>query len=186
MAIYLVFSIMCSPYIDLRYLMPVIPLIFCSLIYMIYDILKDIMKPEETFLILLIVSISFAISVIPKLSNNSYTYKGQGKALEYLESDINNKPMVYIYEDFSAQYNKTMECYEALTKVDRTYIMSKEKFSPNNVKNILKDVKSDNGVFVMMHCRYQNQMIGDLLENDIFSTVKYIGYLGRFVIYELK
>ena len=186
MAIYLVFSIMCSPYIDLRYLMPTIPLIFCSLIYMFYDILKDIIKEKETFLILLILSICFAISVIPKLPNNSYTYKGQGKVLEYLENDINNKPMVYIYEDFSAQYNKTMECYEALTKVDRTYIMSKEKFSPNNLKNILKDVKSDNGIFVMMHYLYCEDMISEIYNNGMYNDIKVVGMLGRFMVVEMK
>lgn len=186
MAIYLVFSIMCSPYIDLRYLMPVIPLIFCSLIYMFYDLLKDISSKKNTLMILLIISLGFSVTVIPKLSNNAYTYKGQGKVLEYLENDINNKPMLYIYEDFSAQYNKTMECYEALTKVDITYIMSKEKFLANNVKNILKDVKSDNGIFVMMHYLYCEDIIREIYNNVMYNDIKVIGMLGRFVIYELK
>lgn len=185
MAIYLGFSIICSPYIDLRYLMPVIPLIFCSLIYVFYDILKDITNNKSVFLILVVISICFAITVIPKLSNNLYTYKGHKGALKYLESAC-NIPMIYVYEDYSAQYNKTMECYEALTKVDKTYIMSKDKFSSNNVKYILNDVKTDNGIFAMMHSRYQNQIIGELLENDVFETARYVGWLGRFVIYELK
>lgn len=186
MAIYLVISIMCSPYIDLRYLMPVIPPIFCLVIYIFYDILKDMLSNKKTIFILLTISICFSITVIPKLSDNSYTYKGHKETLQYLENEINNKPMVYIYEDFSAQYNKTMECYEALTKVDKTYIMSKDKFSSNNVKYVLNYVKTDNGIFIMMNGRYQNQIIGELLENNTFKTVKYIGYLGRFVIYELK
>ena len=50
--------------------------------------------------------------------------------------------MIYIYEDLSAQYNKTMECYEALTKIENTYIMSKDKFSVNNIKNVINDVSS--------------------------------------------
>ena len=106
--------------------------------------------------------------------------------LEYLENDINNKPMVYIYEDFSAQYNKTMECYEALTKVDRTYIMSKEKFSPNNLKNILKDVKSDNGIFVMMHYLYCEDMISEIYNNGMYNDIKVVGMLGRFMVVEMK
>ena len=186
MAIYLAISIICSPYIDLRYLMPVIPLIFCSVIYMFYDILNDIVRKKIAFLILLILSIYLDISVIPKLSNNSYTYKGQGEVLEYIENDINNKPMVYIYEKFSAQYNKIMECYEVLTKVDKTYIMSKEKFSYNNVKYVLKDIESDNGIFVMMNYLYCEDIISELYNNGVYNDIKIIGMLGRFVIVELK
>lgn len=185
MAIYLVFSIICSPYIDLRYLMPVIPLIFCSLIYVFYDILQDILSKKKTFLVLLTISICFAISVIPKLSNNSYTYKGQKKTLDYLEK-VCNIPMIYVYEDYSAQYNKTMECYEALTKIDKTYIMRAEKFSLNNVEQILKGIKSDDGILVMMHYEYKNIIVNELLKGDTFIDAKYVGWLGRFVIYELK
>lgn len=172
MAIYLVFSIICSPYIDLRYLMPVIPLIFCSLIYVFYDILQDILSKKKTFLALLTISICFAISVIPKLSNNSYTYKGHKKTLDYLEK-VCNIPMIYVYEDYSAQYNKTMECYEALTKIDKTYIMQAEKFSLNNVEQILKGIKSDDGILVMMHCAYKNIIVNELLKGDTFIDAKY-------------
>lgn len=185
MAIYLVFSIICSPYIDLRYLMPVIPLIFCSLIYVFYDIIQDIISKKKTFLVLLIISICFAISVIPKLSNNSYTYKGHRETLDYLEN-VSNIPMVYVYEDYSAEYNKTMECYEALTKMDKTYIMSTEKFSLNNVEQILKGVECDDEILLMMHSVYRNKVIDELLKGNTFIDAKYVGRLGRFVIYELK
>lgn len=186
MVIYLVISIMCSPYIDLRYLMPVIPLVFCSLIYMFYDILKDIVSKRNTFLVLIIISVCFAVTVIPKLSNNTYTYKGQGKVLKYLENEINNKPMVYIYQSFSAQYNKTMECYEALTKMDKTYIMSQEKFSVDNLKSVVKDLNVDNGIVMMMHFIYKEEILEEILNEHMYNEVKVIGKLGRFVIIELK
>ena len=186
MAVYLVFSIMCSPYIDLRYLMPVILLIFFSLIYVFCDILKNIISKRKMFFVLLIISICFAITVIPKLSNNLYTYKGQGKVLKYLENEINNKPMVYIYEDYSAQYNKIMECYEALTKIDQTYIMSKEKFSINNLKNIIRNVDTKNGIVIMMHFAYEEEILGEILNSKMYKEANIIGMLGRFMIYELK
>lgn len=186
MAMYLVFSIVCSPYIDIRYLMPIIPLIFCSIIYVFYDILKDITSIRNVFCIILTISICFAITVIPKLSNNLYTYRGHKETLEFLENELSNEPMIYIYEDYSAQYNKTMECYEALTKVDNTYIMEKENFSLNKVKNVLKDVDSSNGILVMMHYRFQDNILNELLSEEILTTTNYIGRLGRFVIFELK
>lgn len=186
MVAYLAFSVVCSPYIDLRYLMPVIPLIFCSIIYMFYNLLKDIMNSKNAFCIILVISICFAISVIPKLSNNSYTYKGHKETLECLENKLSMTPMVYIYDDYSAQYNKTMECYEALTKIDKTYIMSKDKFSIDNIKQVLKDVDTNEGVLIMMHYLYKNNVLDELLYNNIFTTSKYTGRLGRFVIYELK
>ena len=94
--------------------------------------------------------------------------------------------MVYIYEDYSAQYNKIMECYEALTKIDQTYIMSKEKFSINNLKNIIRNVDTKNGIVIMMHFAYEEEILGEILNSKMYKEANIIGMLGRFMIYELK
>ncbi len=182
---YLVISIICSPYIDLRYLMPIIPLIFCTLIYFFYDMLQDIINIKKTFYTILIISICFVISVIPKLSNNAYTYKGQKEVLNYLETKLKNKPMIYIYEALSAQYNKTMECYEALTKMENTYIMEKDTFSINNIKEVINSIDTTNGIVIMLHYEYRNDILEKMYNGGLYAHAKYAGKLGRFVIYEL-
>lgn len=185
--VYLIISIIVSPYIDLRYLMPLIPLIFCSLIYMLYDMLKCIVSNKIAFYVLLTICICFSISVIPKLSNNSYTYKGQKEVLEYLESELKDKPMIYIYSNVSAQYNKMMECYEACTSMDKTYIMSEDMFSVENFKKVIGGIEHKDGIVIMINYIYENDILEEIIDKqNVYEDAKYIGRLGRFKIYELK
>lgn len=186
MFVYLVVAIIGSPYIDLRYIMPVVPLVFCTLIYIAWDMLRDLMDKKKSFCVILVLCMCFSISVIPKLSNNLYTYKGHKEVLNYMENEIRNKPMIYIYEDLSAQYNKIMECYEALTKMENTYIMSVNKFSIDNIKNALKSVDTTNKIAIMIHNAYGEDALKLIMNSGVFESVKFVGTLGRYCIYEFK
>lgn len=184
--VYLVVAIIGSPYIDLRYIMPIIPLVFFTLIYIAWDMLCDIIDKKKSFCIILILCICFSISVIPKLSNNSYTYKGHKEVLDYMENEIMHKPMIYLYEDFSAQYNKIMECYEALTKIENTYIMSVDKFSIDNIKSVLKSTEVTDGITLILHNPYIEDAVKQIMSSGIFESIKFVGKLGRYYIYEFK
>lgn len=186
MFVYLVVAIIGSPYIDLRYIMPVVPLVFCTLIYIAWDMLCDIIDKKRSFCVILVLCICFSISVIPKLSNNSYTYKGHKEVLDYMENEIRHKPMIYIYADLSAQYNKIMECYEVLTKIENTYIMSIDKFSIDNIKSVLKSVDTTDGIAIMLHNAYSEDAVKLIMNSEIFESVKFVGRLGRYYIYEFK
>lgn len=187
--IYLIVSVIASPYEDLRYLMPIIPLIFLGLIYMAKDLLQDILDKKMTFLIIIIVTICFITTVIPKLSNNTYSYTGHKKVLDYVEANLSTKPMLYIYDDLSAQNNKTMEMYEALTKVDKSYIISTEKVSISKIKEALNEVDISQGFTLVLNRQYAEIVLKAMYNNNIFTTFNHCGSLGwndRFVIYELK
>lgn len=42
------------------------------------------------------------------------------------------------------------------------------------------------GIVIMMHFEYRKDILNQILNNGIFTNSKYVGRLGRFVIYELK
>lgn len=187
--IYLLIAIIASPYEDLRYLMPVIPLIFLGLIYMAKDLLQDILDNKKTFIVLTLVTICFIVTVIPNLSNNTYSYTGHKEVLDYVEANLSTKPMIYIYDDLSVQDNKTMEMYEVLTKVDESYIISTEKVSISEIKNALSEVDNTEGFTLILNRYYAETILKGLYNNGIITTFNYsgsLGFMGRFVIYELK
>lgn len=187
--IYLLIAIIGSPYEDLRYLMPVIPLIFLGLIYLSKDFLQDILDEKKTFFILMILTICFIVTVIPNLSNNTYTYIGHKEVLDYVETNLSSKPMIYIYDDLSAQDNKTMEMYEVLTKVNTSYILSTKEVSISQIKNVLSEVDTSKGFSLILNRCYEETVLRALYNNGVITTFKLsgsLGYNGRFVIYELK
>ncbi len=186
MIIYLVIIMISSPYRDLRYIMPIIPLIFCAIIYVINDFLKDICSNKIIYVIFLIISICFAISMIPKLSNNSYTYKGYEEKLQNIENKSKNKAFVYLYNDFLPKNNKIMECYGILMRVDESYIMNYMNVCEENMKKALKEKDTSNGVIIMVDYTKVDEITEVIKNFKELNQITFVSELGRYRIYELN
>lgn len=183
--IYLIVITIASPYIDLRYSMPVVQLIWCSIIFIIKDILEDVIKTKYTIGVIGIIAILVICTTIPLLSNNLYTYKEQGKILEMVEEKA-SLPCIYSYEDKTAQYNKIMECYEALTKIDKTYIMKNTDVSCEKIENTLKGIDISNGILIIKNDCIEDDVLEKTIETNMFKEYSLLGRLGEFGIYLVK
>ncbi len=183
--IFLCVSIVGSPYVDLRYLMPIVPLVFCTLIYVITDILSDIITIRKNICVMIIITLLFGVSVIPKLANNAYTYKGSKEVLTYIEQNLSHKPLIYLY-DIVARNGKIMECFEAFTKVDETYMMDNDEFTEDELTNVLNNKDVSNGITIMFNVFDREEMLEKINKMKTVSEPKYAGHLGRYVIYELN
>lgn len=186
MIVYLIVAMVASPYIDIRYLMPITPLLICTLIYIIKDMLEDIINPKKVLYITLTLSIIFAILVIPKISNNVYTYKGFGKILNYVEENLSDKPLIYVYEDTTAQYNKIMGCYYLLTQIDQSYIIPNDKFDVQEMKTALSTQNTSNGFNLMLEQSDQERVINQIKKDGTFTNAEYLFRIGKFVMYTIK
>ncbi len=184
--IYLGLIFIASPYIDLRYIMPVIPMIFLIFIYIITDLLQDIFTNKKVYVILGIICLCFFVSVVPKLSNNSYSYKGYKQVLNNIETNLSNKPWIYIYDNLSAKYNKSMECFEALTKIDETYIMVYENVNEENMSKALENKDISEGVMIIVDYTEYEELLEKIEEFEMFKNYEYVGKMGRYRILEVK
>lgn len=186
MIVYLTIAIVGSPYVDIRYIMPAVPLIFCVTIYIIKDLMVDIIDSKKVFAILILICILFSITVIPKMSNNIFTYKGYADILKYAENQLYTNPFIYVYEHRTAQYNKIMGCYYILTKVNESYVMNINDFNAKKLERVIELKDISKGITVMMEDVEKDRVLNEIIKNGLFTHNKYIGRMGRFLLYELK
>ncbi len=173
MIIYLFIIMLISPYADFRYIMPILPLIYCSLLYLLKIILEDIVSQKITFYTILILIITFSLTTIPKLPNNTYTYHEYN---EIIESDIlNNRPIIYVYPDVSAKYNQIMSIYNILMYSNETYILPDDEVSSEKILDILKDKDLSNGIIVIAKYKVSDKYLTEFSNTQLFSQCEYAG-----------
>ena len=177
--VYFIISVLVSPYCDLRYLMPIIPLFYCAILYLIYYLLHKIFNKKITFYIVLALVTIFTITCIPKLYSNSYTYKGYNEVVKFIKENLSNKPLIYVYSDVTAQYNKTMEIY------DETYILPDTEITSGKISEALQNKDISNGVVLVVHYFDTDKVTGEVMNTGLFKENNFLFRVARwdFVIF---
>lgn len=161
---YLIIVILISPYKDLRYIMPIVPLLYCWMLYVFYYILKNILSEKITFKIILILIILFSILTIPKLSDNALTYK----IYDEIDDITNGKTVIVIYKDLDEQYNKIMTIYNIFMNSKQTYILPEKQANADKIIQILKDKDISDGVILITPSKYE-EYIKEINKTELFN-----------------
>lgn len=186
MIVYLFIAITVSPYNDLRYIMPAIPILFCSLLYFMRYILQNIVTKRNAFIIILIMTILFSVTTIPKLSDNSYSYKKYEKVTKYIEDNLSDNSWIYIYKDVPIQENKMMVIYPALLTAKETYIIKDKDVCVEEIKKALSGKDLSSGIILVMDYNQQDEMLECAMETGLFKEYKWKCGFGMYKIFLLK
>ena len=185
--LYILISAILSPYCDLRYMMPAIPIIFICIIYALFNIIKYILDTKITFIIICILVVIFSITAIPTLSNNSYTYVNYKAIKNNIEkNNLKNKPCIAFYIDASAQYTKIMEAYQAFITFDESYIMTKNVISSDNISKALENKNISDGIVIIILYSQSKDIINSVINTGKFKDIYYQGRMYRFDVFWIK
>lgn len=185
--LYILIAAIVSPYCDLRYMMPAIPITFICIIYAFYNIIKYILDTKITFIIICILVVIFSITTIPMLSNNSYTYVNYKAIKNNIEkNNLKNKPCIAFYIDASAQYTKIMEAYQAFITFDESYIMTDNVISSDNISKALENKNISEGIIIITLFSQSEDIIKQIMNTGNFKDVYYQGRMYRFDVFLVK
>lgn len=185
MIVYFVVIAIASPYQDLRYLMPIIPLIFCSLLYFLRSILQSTVSRKIAFVFLAIIGIGFCLATLPKLADNTYTYGIYADKLHTIEN-YTKQPWIFVYEQVPVNRNKTMQCYGALLRAEETYVMDLKEASDVKIKEVLSQKNTKEGVMLLVHKNYQKKVIDMAMKTGMFEQYECIATLVQYNVLLLK
>ena len=125
----------------------------------------------------------FSIPMFQKLSNNSYTYKGMANINQYAE----NKPVVYIYNDNTAQYNKIMNIYNILLNSNETFILpDDEELTSEKIKEILQGKDTSNGIIFIILNSKSEILLDVIMDSNLFNNATKMYSINVYDIYNLK
>lgn len=129
--LYLAVIIKSSPFIDLRYMLPIIVFLAILLIYMLKNILQTIIKNRKVVIsIMAIIVIIFSIPT-PYNEKFEYIYYDYKENIEIIER-YKAIPCIYLYNDVDITANNFVSDIYYLRILDNIYILSNETVNYHN------------------------------------------------------
>ncbi len=172
-----------SPWIELRYVMPICSLVFILVIYYLYRLLNSIYKENVSNIIIGILFIT--IIVFPFIINlePESLYSDKREIVNKMGNEL-NVPTIYF---FKSENNRFLDDILLFATVDESYIAKDIEITEENIKNILKDKDISNGIVVFINEGQDNDDILDKVKQFMnFENVEYLKRLNACDTYYLK
>lgn len=172
-----------SPYQELRYIMPVCPLLVISVFYLLKVLFEKTFSRKHTYFILSIIFI--VMLLLPKVININfyYLYKDKKEIVTKMEEN-HNTPCLYI---FNTNQNRFLDDLYLFTILDKSYIMDVTKFNEDTVSEIFTDINLGNGVIVIINEGIEHETyLNKLSETLNLKRCNHIQRMNACDIYELK
>lgn len=178
-----------SPYQELRYIMPVCPLLVICIFYLFKKLVEKVFSQKCTYAIL---SIIFVIMlVLPKIIevlplpniNFYYLYKDKKEIVTKIEEE-HNTPCLYV---FNTNQNRFLDDLYLFTILDQSYIMDVSKFSDDTINEIFTDINLEDGLIVIINEGIEHETyLNKLSEMLNLKSCNHIQRMNACDIYELK
>lgn len=169
---YLILVIKTAPFIDIRYILPVLVYILLLTIYLSRFALDSILKNKKTIFIILCIAITiFTIPTFIYQDGMLYMYYGTKATLDDLKTNYGDLPCICIYTQASDMFNNFVYNYNFLLQSEQIYIT--EYLTPASVIEILEDVDTSKGILLYdVDYNITNRL--RLLELDEFNAIELI------------
>ena len=166
--IYFILVAKMSPYKELRYMMPIIPLTTMYVIYTFNRLFKDTLKGKKAEIATVVLFTIMAISPLFTGMKLDFTYTKMNHLADKMEekSDI---PALYIFDETNIRF---LDDIYMLTKIDESYIMSSTKANIENIVNVLNAKDTSKGLIFVYN--YGNSGVDiDKIKNEIMGKYNY-------------
>lgn len=180
--IYFVIIAMGTPYKEIRYIMPIVPLLFIIGIYAFKIALQKIFN-EKTIKIIMSVS-AVILLIIPILFNwnITYLYPDMKETVSKIE-EKHATPALYI---FNKDCNRFMDDLYLFTKLDTSYIMDSKVASEEEINRVLQDADIQNGIILFINSNLENDnYINMILNSTDLEKCEYMKRLNACDVYYL-
>lgn len=155
-----------SPYIDLRYILPIFVFILIITLYLLKKEIGVITKNKKIVMaIFLIITIIYSSSFLLN-AELRYQYKSSKEKIENI-SKYKDIPCIYMYAPTDVLTNTFTLNFNYVRQFEKVYIMNKINFSTLDVKKALKGVDISKGIIIMdneVGVEYKAKKIVDEME----------------------
>lgn len=172
-----------SPYQEIRYIMPICPLIIISIFYIIKVILEKVFSRKTTFNIISVIFI--AMLIFPQILNLdvSYVYKDYRNIIDFVETTPDMRA-IYV---MNMNQNRFMDDLYLFSKIEKSYILDSNGFSEEKIEEIFKDIDISNGILVIINEGIDHKEYINNIENILgFTKCEHIQRLNAADVYKLN
>lgn len=168
-----------APYIDLRYILPILVYPLILLIYLIFKELKFIISNEKIAKnVLSVIFIIYIICMPFNFNNIWYLFEGREKSYSKIK-EYKDVPVIYFYDEKPILDNAFMEDYNFIKEFNNVYIMDRRNYTTKNLMEIIKNVDISNGLIIV-----DSGFNAYIEQKAILANIKNLTYSER--IFELS
>lgn len=161
---YLVLVAVSSPWIELRYIMPICALIFISLLYWLNQLLETVLNKKNTLKLMIVIIALIIISPFILKTEPQVAYSDKREIVYKLENEL-NLPTIYC---FNSSNNRFLDDILLFSVIDESYIAKDIEYTEENIKNILCGKDISNGIIIFINEGQNN----DSILNSIMVATK--------------
>ena len=160
-----------SPYIDLRYMLPLFFFILIVIFYLLQKEIEMIIKNRKhVFILTTVIGVFYATSFWYK-PHYRYQYIGNKEIIETIK-EYKDIPCIYLYTHFDVLENDFVQNINYVRQFENVYIMDKTNFSVNKLRKILEGKDMSQGIIIYD----KEKEIGDKIYRIIRDMDEFTNY----------
>ena len=178
--IYFILVAISSPWIELRYIMPICSIIFILIMFKLYSLLKISFK-EKTANTIIIVTLG-VMMIAPAIFKiePEVMFSDKKEIVSKLSNEL-NVPTIYM---FNSQNNRFLDDILLFAKLDQSYIAKDIECTTENIKNIIQGKDISNGVVVFVNEGQENdELLNTIKDATGLKSAKYLKRLNACDVY---
>ena len=182
-AFYTLLVALSSPWIELRYIMPVCGLVFILIIYLLENVMQNIWSKKNIYKILIVVLVIILITPIIFKMEPEEEFLDKRDIVEKVQNEL-NVPTIYM---FNSNENRFLDDILLFSKLDNSYIAKDVECTDENINKILNGKDLSNGILVFINGGQNNDEMMEKIKNATgLNEWKWIKGLNACNIYLVK
>lgn len=177
---YFILVAIASPWIELRYIMPICGLIFILVMYCLYKLLHSTFGEKASNIIMVIVLVIMLIIPFVLKLEPEVMYSDKREIVQKVENEL-NLPTIFM---FDSGHNRFLDDILLFSKLDESYIAKDFEYTEGNIQKILEGKDISNGIVLFINEGQDNDKIIETVESATgLGTCTYVKRLNACDVY---
>ena len=156
---YFILVSIASPWIELRYIMPICNLAFILVLYYFYQVIKNICNEKKADMVIFVTLVAMLVSPLIFRIEPEVMFSDKKEIVQKLSSEW-NVPTIYF---FCSEHNRFLDDIYLFSLVDESYIAKDMAYNDENMQKLLEGKDISNGLIVFINAGQQNDDILSVL-----------------------
>lgn len=180
---YLILVAIVSPWVELRYMLPICALIFIVMCYLLNQLFETIISKKNTLKVMIIfVSMIIILPFILKIETQ-VTYSDKKDIMYKLENEL-NIPTVYW---FNSKHNRFLDDILLFSKINESYIARDIECTDGNIKKIFEGKDTSEEIIVFINEEQDNiRILNELSKAMKLEKIEHLKRMNACDIYYIK
>lgn len=179
--IYFIVVSVSSPYIEIRYIIPICSFVFIYVIYVINLVINKLLKEKQSEIVLTIILIIILIMPLIAHIEVSNLYLENKEIVKQVEEKYSMLPTIYL---FYTGENRFLDDIYLFTKIEESYILNIENINEQKIQEILENKDVNNGILLWVNEGFEkDDYIKIIMEEGNFNNCKHLKRMNACDIY---